>query len=157
MEIPIIIIKLIKVYRQIFDRTWPKRNVLPSGMDQHEQTRKATNDPAIIFFFFFLISTRHHVEHCRLDIVDNSDCRKHRSTDVVRRKRVALRLVDYIYIKLAMIELDVSSSSTCVALYCVFEKEREKKRKKKTEFIGEKNRHRRYDRGKETLRHLSNL
>lgn len=53
MEIPIIIIKLIKVYRQIFDRTWPKRNVLPSGMDQHEQTRKATNDPAIIFFFFF--------------------------------------------------------------------------------------------------------
>ena len=96
MEIPIIIIKLIKVYRQIFDRTWPKRNVLPSGMDQHEQTRKATNDPAIIFFF--LISTRHRVEHCRLDIVDNSDCRKHRSTDVVRRKRVALRLVDYIYI-----------------------------------------------------------
>lgn len=69
-------------------------------------------------FFFFLISTRHRVEHCRLDIVDNSDCRKHRSTDVVRRtlgKRVALRLIDYIYIylKLAMIELvfDVSSSS----------------------------------------------
>lgn len=87
-------------------------------MDQHEQTRKATNDPAIIFFFF-LISTRHRVKHCRLDIVDNSDCRKHRSiTDVVRRtlgKRVALRLIDYIYIylKLAMIELvfDVSSSS----------------------------------------------
>lgn len=131
MEIPIIIIKLIKAYRQIFDRTWPKRNVLPSGMDQHEQTRKATNDPAIIFFFF-LISTRYRVEHCRLDIVDNSDCRKHRSTDVVRRKRVALRLVDYIYIKLAMIEFDVSSSSTCVALYCVrvFEKEREKKEKK---------------------------
>lgn len=69
-------------------------------MDQHEQTRKATNDPAIIFFFF-LISTRHRVEHCRLDIVDNSDCRKHRSIDVVRRtlgKRVALRLIDYIYI-----------------------------------------------------------
>lgn len=58
-----------------------------------------------------------------------------------------------------MIEFDVSSSSTCVALYCVrvFEKERKKKKKKNTEFIGEKNRHRRYDRGKETLRHLSNL
>lgn len=38
-------------------------------------------------FFFFLISTRHRVEHYRLDIVDNSDCRKHRSTDVVHRKR----------------------------------------------------------------------
>lgn len=69
-----------------------------------------------------------------------------------------LRLVDYIYqIGDDRTRVRYSSSSTCVALYCVFEKEREKKKKKKTEFIGEKNRHRRYDRSKETLRRLSNL